>query len=187
MGKLFFKHYKEDGITQELFEVLYKNLKGYDEIVIINIGTDRCIGDCLSPLVGTMLKEKNFSINTYGTIKEPIHALNLEKRLNEIKTKHPNSFIVGIDACLGDEENIGQIQVRDIPIHPGKGVGKTLPDVGDISIIGIIDDSNNSSLFMNNSIRLDFIYDMAKIISESLMMLDQKYIEDKNKEVAASN
>ena len=60
---------------------------------------------------------------------------------------HPNSNIIGVDACLGDTENIGEIQARNYPIHPGKGVGKTLPKVGDVSIIGIVDSSDNSELF----------------------------------------
>lgn len=48
--------------------------------VIVCIGTDKCIGDCLGPLVGTMLLEKFIPLPVYGTIKSPMHALNLEKK-----------------------------------------------------------------------------------------------------------
>ena len=136
--------------------------------IIVCIGTDRCIGDCLGPLVGTLLKDKYFPLPVYGTIDSPIHALNIDKRLNEIKALHPTSKIVGIDACLGDTSSIGEIQARDYPIHPGKGVGKTLPNVGDISIIGIVDSSDNPEIFTSRSIRLSLVLDMSIVIVNSL-------------------
>lgn len=161
-------------------KVNYKNSLAYYEIsyflkdyinentVIICIGTDRCIGDCLGPLVGTMLKEKHFPLPVYGTIDSPIHALNLDQRVSEIKLLHPKSNIIGIDACLGERDSIGEIHCRDYPIHPGKGVGKSLPDVGESSIIGIVDTSDSTELFTNRSIRLNLVMDMSKIIVNSL-------------------
>ena len=65
--------------------------------------------------------------------------------------------------------DIGEIRIRDYAIHPGKGVGKELPEVGIASIIGIVDSSENSELFFSRSIRLSFIMDMAKVISKALM------------------
>lgn len=162
-------------------KIFYKDSLAYYEIayylkdyidkntVIICIGTDRCIGDCLGPLIGSMLIENNFPLPVYGTISDPIHALNLEKKLNEIKKNYPNANIIGIDACLGDSDCIGEIQARDFPIHPGKGVGKLLPDVGNASIIGIVDSSDNNEIFTNRNIRLNLIIEMAKVISHSLV------------------
>lgn len=146
-------------------------LKHYidDNTIIICIGTDRCIGDCLGPMVGTMLKEKFFPLNVYGTISEPIHALNIDKKLYKIKKDHTNSTIIGIDACLGDTENIGEIQVRDYAIHPGKGVGKSLPDVGEVSIVGIVDSCESSELFTNRNIRLNLIFEMSKVIVQTII------------------
>jgi len=137
--------------------------------IIVCIGTDRCIGDCLGPLVGTLLKEKGFPFPVYGTIAEPIHALNIEKKLAEVKLLHPKANIIGIDACLGDAGSVGEIQARDYPIHPGKGVGKVLPDVGTTSIIGIVDSSDNNEIFTNRNIRLDLIFSMSKTIADSLI------------------
>ena len=52
------------------------------------------------------------------------------------------------------------------PIHPGKGVGKSLPDVGRASLIGIVDSSDSSELFTNRNIRLDLIMNLSKVITE---------------------
>lgn len=136
--------------------------------IVVCIGTDRCIGDCLGPLVGTLLKEKNFPLPVFGTVSEPIHALNIDKKLQEIKLTYPTGTIIGIDACLGDIDSVGEIQARDYSIHPGKGVGKTLPNVGQSSIIGIVD-STESNIFTNNTIRLDLVLNMSKVITDSLL------------------
>lgn len=160
-------HYKDN---LAYYDIAYF-LKDYidDNTIIVCIGTDRCIGDCLGPLVGSFLKEKSFPLPVYGTVSEPIHALNLERRLNEIKTLHPRGNIIGIDACLGDSDCIGEVQGRDYPIHPGKGVGKSLPDVGETSIIGIVDSSDNNELFTNRTIRLNLIMEMSQVIVDALL------------------
>jgi putative sporulation protein YyaC len=160
-------HYKDN---LAYYDIAYF-LKDYidDNTLIVCIGTDRCIGDCLGPLVGSFLKEKSFPLPVYGTVSEPIHALNLERRLNEIKTLHPRGNIIGIDACLGDSDCIGEVQGRDYPIHPGKGVGKSLPDVGEASIIGIVDSSDNNELFTNRTIRLNLIMEMSQVIVDALL------------------
>ena len=147
-------------LTLEIKNYITKNT------VIVCIGTDKCIGDCLGPLVGSILTENFFPLPIYGTLSSPIHALNIDERLDEIYNNHPNASIIGVDACLGDEEDIGDIRIRDYAIHPGKGVGKKLPEVGVASVIGIVDSSDNSEFFFSRSIRLSFIMNMAKIISK---------------------
>lgn len=148
-------------------------LKKYinEDTVIVCIGTDKFIGDCLGPLVGSYLKEQNCSLPIYGTIESPIHALNIHTELDKIITLHPNSNnnILGIDASLGHGESIGTICVRNEPIYPGRGVGKVLPKVGHASIVGIIDDSEDSTFFSNRSIRLHLVMEMAKVISSSII------------------
>jgi putative sporulation protein YyaC len=176
-------HYKDENLVKEMSEKILEYM--CDDFVVVNIGTDRCIGDSVAPLVGSYLKEKNFSFPVYGSMHEPIHALNLHKKLEEIKAKHPNSTIVAIDACLGDCDCIGEIQVRDFPISPGRGVGKNLGKVGDFSIVGIVDSAENSELFTNRTIRMSFIMDLSKTITDALLLAEKKYREI-NRETAIS-
>jgi putative sporulation protein YyaC len=162
-------------------KIHYKDPLGYyslsnflkDELItntiIVCIGTDRCIGDCLGPLIGSMLEEKFFPLPVYGTISNPIHALNLDSKLSDIKLKHPDSKIIGIDACLGPPSKIGEIQVRNYPINPGKGVGKSLSPVGDISIIGIVDSSDINEPFTSRNIRLNLILEISKVITQGII------------------
>lgn len=160
-------HYKSALAYYEISEGIRNYIK--ENTIIICIGTDKCIGDCLGPLVGTILKDNFFPFPVYGTISDPIHALNIDKRLEEIKKSHPNATIIGIDACLGEYKSIGEIHTRNYAIHPGKGVGKSLPDVGSASIIGIVDSSENADFFSSRSIRLALVLDMAKTIAHGLI------------------
>jgi len=164
--------------TNEFEEMLYENLKDRREVIIVNIGTDKVIGDSVAPLLGTLLNEQNLYWKVYGTLENPIHALNIDKKLVEINNMHPNAFIIAIDACLSSNDNIGEIHLRDCPINPGKGVGKELPSVGDLSIVGIVDTSEFSGIFSSRVIRLHMIYEMANKIKNELLKVHNKLINE---------
>ena len=155
-------------------------LKDYinEKSIIVCIGTDKCIGDCLGPLVGTYLKNANFCLPVYGTTENPIHALNLRNKLDLINKLHSDANIIGVDACLGEDDSIGEIQVRNYPIHPGNGVGKSLPSVGTMSLVGIVDSNASSEIFSSRSIRLDLIIKMANVIKKSIIHSYYLYMEE---------
>ena len=72
------------------------------ELVCLCIGTDRSTGDSLGPLVGTMLEKMAIpSLRIYGTLDEPVHAVNLRAKLAELRRSLTNPRIIAVDACLG--------------------------------------------------------------------------------------
>ena len=158
----------------ELGDYLYDKLKNIfienRPIIFLCIGTDRAIGDSLGPLVGTMLKNSNYKYPVYGTLDKPIHALNIYESLDMIKKKHPNGNFLAIDACLGAKGNIGNLQIRKGPILPGKGVGKKLPEIGNYSIVGIVDKVDENNKFSFNNVRLSFILELAEIVALSIIL-----------------
>ncbi|MFT8320969.1 MAG: spore protease YyaC [Bacillus sp. (in: firmicutes)] len=146
-------------------------------IVFVCIGTDRSTGDSLGPLIGTLLSEKNITpFNVYGTLDDPIHALNLEERLKEIYKLHENPFIIGIDACLGRMKSVGIIQLGDGPVKPGSGVKKELPHVGDIHITGIVNISGFMEFLVLQNTRLSLVLNMAKTISKGIYHSSLRYM-----------
>ncbi|GAA0864403.1 spore protease YyaC [Paraclostridium tenue] len=161
-------NYKKDSVVQVLSDTLKDIID--ENTVIVCIGTDRAIGDSLGPLVGTMLKNSNYKYPVYGTLDKPIHALNIYESLQSIKKKHPKGNFLAIDACLGSKNNIGNLQIRKGPILPGKGVGKKLPEIGNYSIVGIVDKVDENNKFSFNNIRLSFILEMSEIIALSLIL-----------------
>ncbi|MHC0039366.1 spore protease YyaC [Pseudoneobacillus sp. C159] len=145
-------------------------------IVFVCIGTDRSTGDSLGPLVGTMLEEKGPNpFFVYGTLDDPIHAVNLEEKLNEIKQKHFFPFIIAIDACLSKIKSVGAIQLANGPVKPGAGVNKDLPPVGDIHLTGIVNVSGFMEFFVLQNTRLNLVFKMAKTIANGIHQASIQY------------
>ncbi|MFX3618595.1 MAG: spore protease YyaC [Sporolactobacillus sp.] len=139
-------------------------------IVIICIGTDRSTGDSLGPLVGMQLESYSLpGVSIYGTLDQPVHAINLEDTLSMIHSSNENSFILAIDACLGKQENIGKIEVSAGPVLPGAGVNKKLVPVGDMHITGIVNISGFMEYAVLQNTRLSVVMNLSKIISRSIM------------------
>ncbi|GAA1382180.1 spore protease YyaC [Peribacillus frigoritolerans] len=164
-------------ISQELINLLPTGK--LQPIVIVCIGTDRSTGDSLGPLVGTLLSEKaensSSSFHVYGTLDDPIHAMNLQEKLNEIKKLHANAFIVGIDACLGKMKSVGIVQIGQGPVKPGAGVNKDLPSVGNAHITGIVNVSGFMEFMVLQNTRLNLVLKMAKTIAEGIYEAQNLY------------
>lgn len=139
------------------------------ENIIVCVGTDRVTGDCLGPLVGTLLTEKKIpGLTVIGTLEDPVHALNIHETVEHVKEIEGSTTVIAIDACIGDEDDLGNIILRDTPIKPGQGVGKKLPRIGDYSIIGITANENCGGFFSQSQIRLGLVYPMAKKIAAAI-------------------
>lgn len=80
----------------------YRN--NWSELVFLCIGTDRVTGDCLGPFVGQKLSSySGTDFSVYGTLFQPVHALNLTDIYQHIQTHHPNALVIAIDASLGEK------------------------------------------------------------------------------------
>lgn len=64
-----------------------------NEVVFVCVGTDRSTGDCLGPLVGDMLQAKGIP-NVYGTIDQPVHAMNIAEVLDVVARNHPEACVI---------------------------------------------------------------------------------------------
>ena len=89
---------------------------------------------------------------------------------------HPDSFIIGIDACLGERESIGEIHVKRLPHSSWKRCGD-LPEVGNVSIVGIIDSNEYSNFLHAHTVRLNFVMEMANVISNAILDSYNKFKE----------
>ncbi len=150
-----------------------KNLKKtFNQIIIMCIGTDKIIADCLGPLVGHILENKfslKENIYIYGTLKNPVHSSNIQDYIKFIEKKHNDYIIIAIDASLGSLDKIGYIKTGIGQIKPGSGVNKTLPYIGNIYIKGIIQDKNTPKSLIIQSTSLYNVMLMAEKISEGLI------------------
>ncbi|CAM3584084.1 spore protease YyaC [Aeromicrobium ponti] len=151
-------------MVSKLEDIFYSTSK---EIVILCIGSDRSTGDSLGPLVGKLIEERNIPYPVYGTLKEPVHALNIKKVIKKIYETHQDPFVFGIDACLGDERQIGYILIREGSFIPGNAVNRVLPSVGDYHLKAIVNSLDPlSPIHSLNSTRLYTVLKLAEIIGE---------------------
>lgn len=171
------EHYQEINIkfsANALYRAFSKS--GKKRIVIANIGTPKLIYDAIGPLIGSMLVKKRLNnIDIYGTLDDPIHALNVEKFAETIKPIQDDAFIIATDACLcGNIKNIGSIIIGNTPIRPGIGVNKKLPNIGDVSIsagVALTIDHEQHELSLT-SCYLSDIYNYADVICDIIKELD---------------
>ena len=142
--------------------------------IIICVGSDLVLGDSLGPLVGTMLAKRNVCAYIYGTLNSPITAKEITCAKIHVKMLHPESFVVAIDAAVGNQEDIGLIKVSDKGLKPGLGVEKNLGVIGDCSIIGVVAERSSQNYNLFNLTRLNLIYKMAERIADGV----EKFISD---------
>ncbi|MBN3524290.1 spore protease YyaC [Paenibacillus apiarius] len=141
----------------------------YRPVTVVCIGTDRSTGDCLGPLVGTRLaKQSSPYYRVLGTLNQPVHAMNLQETIDSMQAADPHSFIVAIDACLGQSSSVGSVQIQQGPVRPGAGVNKQLPPIGDMHITGIVNVGGFMEYFVLQNTRLHLVMSMAELIAETV-------------------
>jgi putative sporulation protein YyaC len=170
-------HTEPDAVEQlsDRLRHVFSSVPTYRPIVVVCVGTDRSTGDALGPLVGSSL-HKNSGIPVYGTLDDPVHAVNLAERLESIQQLHRNPYMIAIDACLGQLTSVGCIQAGEGPVKPGAGVNKELPPVGDYHITGIVNVGGFMEYFVLQNTRLSLVVNMSEIITESIRIVAEEYL-----------
>ncbi|MTI83517.1 MAG: spore protease YyaC [Firmicutes bacterium] len=134
-------------------------------VILLCIGTDRSTGDCLGPLVGSKMSTSGQEFfKVFGTLDQPVHASNLGGKLKEIQDNYQDPFIIALDACLGNLDNVGCITIGDGSLQPGAGVNKRLPPVGHIHITGIVNVGGFMEYIVLQNTRLNIVMRIADTI-----------------------
>lgn len=161
-------HYSDFEGQQNLLQTLTSMVMQHQEIVIVCVGTDRVSGDSLGPLVGTFLMEECRNAIVYGTLSNPVHAQNLRDTILHINCAHHGAFVIAVDACLGKAANVEKIMLMQSPLKPGTGVFKDLPEVGNVSIQGIVNIGGFMPHLVIQNTRMNTIYNMSRVIAGTL-------------------
>ena len=137
-----------------------------NNIVFLCIGSNKVIGDCFGPMVGTNLKRINFrkNIKVIGDMDKPINAINVKEKIKNIDK---NSYIIAIDSALSKYEADG-IYVNSKKMILGNGVNKNIIEIGDMSIkgcIGKMEKSMIDNLYNLNEVYKNKIYMLSNIVT----------------------
>lgn len=174
LNETVYVHYKNKQITNIISNTLISYLPtNLSSIVVLCIGTDRSTGDSLGPLTGTLLANMHpRHIHVYGTLHEPVHAINLEDKVDEIYGTFHQPYIIAVDAALGKVDSVGNIFTYNDSLQPGSALNKNLPKVGDASITGVVNVGGMMEYAVLQSTRLAIVYDMAKEVARTLHRID---------------
>ena len=140
-------------------------LVGEREAVVLAVGSDRVTGDCLGPLVGHMLAGSGAAV--YGTLTAPVTALSVTETYETIKKRHPGAAVDAVDSAVGSDGEVGRIKIFPRGIRPAAAVGRTLPGVGDISVVGVVCPKREGAKALG-SVRLGEVYTLARTIADGL-------------------
>lgn len=173
-------HFEDPQCLTELQKVIFSNLMDLNDsfsrnIVYLCIGTDRATGDCLGPLVGSRLQTYMPEAAVFGTLQQPVHAVNLEQVMADLPDKKQNPLVVAIDACLGNVDRIGFVNVRRGSLKPGSAMNKTLPEVGDFHISGVVNVGGYFEHMVLQNTRLFTVYKMADIIAKGIYLAQYRF------------
>ncbi|VEF49701.1 putative sporulation protein YyaC [Bacillus freudenreichii] len=162
-----------EAMKNKIIEILQNSAS--KDIIFLCIGSSRSTGDSLGPMVGSMLKEKGVSFHVFGTMDEPVHALNLNAALENIHNKFADPLIFPIDASLGDASQVGEIYLMKGPLVPGRAANQTLHPIGEHHIRAVVNELNpllpEKSLTEAN---MEDISTLAGLITEVLSSIKLK-------------
>ena len=129
---------KEVKSKERLCDALKETFKGKG-FVVCCIGTDAVIGDSLGPMIGSRLKESlNGKTYVFGSVESPLIAGDMKTLSEMLSFCFPKTEILAIDAAFGDISEVGCVKLNNLPLKPGLGVKKDLPEIGTRSLVGII-------------------------------------------------
>lgn len=141
------KYYGKNGILQEIKELSKKK-----QVILVCIGTDKHVWDSLGPMVGSMLEDYYEDIIIYGSLNEPVTAINVEDLKHEIDIIHSSDLVIAIDIAVTSKKELNKkVYVRRGGIKPGIGVGiKNLSLIGDYSILYYVYQENLNNKRIRN-------------------------------------
>ena len=132
--------------------------------VLLCLGTDRVLADCLGPIVAEKLRGQNYPSFVYGGLKAPITSQNCNRASAFIRAVHSDETLLVVDSMITDKQSrLGEIVISDSYM----GLNKENTPIAPIYIYGITSKRNSRSLLAQS--RLFLISVMAEIISSSLM------------------
>ncbi len=135
------------------------------EIIVLAIGSDRVTGDCTGPIAGHILAERG--VRVYGSLASPVTAMNVLQSYDEIKRKHPRAFVIAIDSAVGTDSEVGAVMVIPRGLRPAAAVGKNLPPVGDIGVVGVVSPQRLGADALNK-VRLALAWSLAGKIADGI-------------------
>ncbi len=137
--------------------------------VVLCVGCDRVTGDSLAPIVGELLTRKyNLPAYVYGNMDYNVTAQNLHDTIGKVKSWHPHSPVIVVDAILGEADEIGLIKAYEGGCFPAGAYNKFTSKIGNYCVLGVVESKGVSRLTFLASVRLKIVTRLAQKIAKSV-------------------
>lgn len=152
---------------EDMFNILSYAYSNKIQIIFYFIGTDRCTGDALGPIVGEFFRNTTYNgVLFYGSLDKPMHAENIEDIISYNRDK--DSLVIAVDASLGRLKDVGKVIIQDKPMYPGAALNKSIPPIGNYSITGIVNIYDKFDFIILQNTRLNTVFTLANFISKGI-------------------
>lgn len=140
--------------------------------VILCIGTPKIVGDSLGPRVGDLLV-RDYGVNAYvyGKTAFPVTGVNCKAYFAHIRTHHPDSLVIAVDACVGAESEVGKIKYSLDGLRAGSALGKLLGSFGDIGFLGVVAAKGEDNLRSLSSVNEGAVQALSEKIAKKIQNL----------------
>lgn len=154
-----------------IFTAMYNNFSNKKPIIVC-VGTTSVSGDSLGPKVGDLLiGEYKIDAFVYGRTAMPVNGINYDAYLTHIKTHHPDSIIIAVDACLGAKNEVGNIKFTFDGLRAGAALNKNLDRIGHVTILGIVAEKSKNNLEALEKVGSTLVETMSKNIAKKVISL----------------
>lgn len=158
--------------TAELSRLLRPRMRWRKAIVILCIGTPLLFADSFGPLTGTLLRARpplcKKPVYVYGSLSEPVTAINYAQIRRLIMSRHPRALIIAVDAALGAASHVGTVALETKALAPASGVpNRSLAPVGHLSVTGIVQNSDMPDWY-RTQLSFSGMYEMAHFLAEGI-------------------
>ena len=165
---MVFANYEEINKKRLGLEISQIMMSSKDNPIFLCVGSDRIVGDCMSPMVGELIKKHiGEKALVFGTLSNPINYKNLDKVLSKIKEIYPNNPLIVIDSVLGKSDEIGFVKLNKGGLVLGGEFHEGIK-AGNYHIVGVVNSSGINSLTFLKSVRLKKVMEMSKFIADGI-------------------
>lgn len=142
-----------------------------EKCVFLCIGASGVVSDSLGPKVGSILNESQTRpLVVYGDGGGNVNAVNVSLAEKFVRAMHPDKKIVVVDAAVGDSTEVGCVVVKQGGVCPGAATDKKLPQVGDVSVLGVVSMRGAENFYRSHADRVSLVDKMAQTIAEAIMI-----------------
>ena len=103
------------------------------KLLFLCIGSEKISGDCIGPIVGTLLKEKyRIPYPVLGTEDNSVNGANIRAYRDNIKKYFPDYKIIAVDSAVGDDKDLWTLKIREGGVRAGGALNPSVEYYGNV-------------------------------------------------------